>query len=78
MKKVVHIFIVLFAVFTKSTAQENFTINMGAGIVSKYVIRGVEYGKGSFQPDITFSYKGAFLMVGHIFLLTTTTLKNWI
>ena len=61
MKKVVLIFVVLFAVFTKSTAQENFTINMGAGIVSKYVIRGVEYGKGSFQPDITFSYKGAFL-----------------
>ena len=61
MKKVVIIFIVLFAVFTKSTAQDSFTINMGAGIVSKYVIRGVEYGKGSFQPDITFSYKGAFL-----------------
>lgn len=61
MKKVAIIFIVLFAVFTKGTAQDNFTINIGAGFVSKYVIRGIEYGKGSFQPDITFSYKGAFI-----------------
>ena len=42
-------------------AQDKFTLNVGAGFTSKYVIRGVEYGKGSFQPDLTLLYKGAFL-----------------
>lgn len=42
-------------------AQDKFTLNVGGGFTSKYIIRGVEYGKGSFQPDVTLLYKGAFL-----------------
>lgn len=51
----------MFAILSNSMGQDKFSINIGAGFSNKYIFRGVEYGNGSFQPDLTLSYKGAYL-----------------
>lgn len=63
LKRVTLIVITLFILLINCNAQDKLRINIGGTFVNNYVVRGVQYGKGSFQPDITLSYKGAFFNI---------------
>ena len=62
-KRLSVILISVFILLLTSKAQDKFFMNIGGSFVNNYVVRGIQYGKGSFQPDITISYKGAFFNI---------------
>ena len=62
-KRVYIIFIAVFILLLNSNAQDKLYMNIGGTFVNNYVVRGIQYGKGSFQPDLTISYKGAFFNI---------------
>ncbi len=62
-KKFSVILISTFVLFLSCKAQDKLFIDIGGTFVNNYIVRGIQYGKGSFQPDITLSYKGAFFNI---------------
>ena len=62
-KRIILIILSLFILVINSNAQDKLFMNIGGTFVNSYVVRGVKYGKSSFQPDVTLSYKGAFFNI---------------
>lgn len=59
MKKIIFAIITMFAL--TANAQETVEATVSADVVSKYVWRGAECGKGAIQPTLGVAYKGLSL-----------------
>ena len=77
LKKIVFIIIYIFILNVNCNAQDKLCMNIGGSFVNNYVVRGIQYGKGAFQPDITLSYKGAFFNIWSSIPFDNTNFKEF-
>ena len=76
-KRVSVILIGVFVLLLTTKAQDKLYMNVGGTFVHNYVVRGIEYAKGSFQPDVTISYKGAFFNIWSSIPFDNTNFKEF-